>query len=108
MIKTTVNKFFNWYFGEDAKNVLDFYTENIIDIFGNIISYDQEAQFDPGTGDFNTIVTIMVNTLKKHKNEEINVETGTISGAYFAKFTINDANYGDIEFDLDCMNEFIG
>ena len=50
----------------------------------------------------------MVNTLKKHKNEEINVETGTTSGAYFAKFTINDANYGDIGFDLDCMNEFIG
>jgi len=116
IINTTVSKFFNWYFGEN--NVLDLYTENIIDIFSDIIDDDQVAQFDPGTGNYDDIVTLFINTIKKHKDDKIEVETGDLRGGgnyHYAKFTIKDSNnednhlsYGDINFDLDCMNEFKG
>lgn len=119
IINTTVSNFFNWYFGETTHNVLNYFTGNILDIFGDIIDDDQRQQFDPGTGKFDDIIKLFINTIKKHKDDEIEVETRDLKSPYDhyygAKFTIKDGNnedgnlgYGDIHFNLDCMNEFKG
>lgn len=103
MVTTTVSDFFQWYFG-NKHDILSINTEKIINIFIDIIDGNQIKKFDNGHMNKEEIVKLFILTLKWHKYDKINIEVNNIMGGYSAKFTINDAKYGNIDFDLPCMN----
>lgn len=104
-VKTTVAKFFSWYFDIDMENTnIGEFGEYLSDI----IDDEQGVQFDPGDGDFEKIVTNLSRSILMHKYNSIEVETGHTIGGHYAKFSYSDGSYGMVNFNLDCMDEYNG